>query len=141
MSQHGNYVYNLINTDFKGKLKDTVFATTNTLNPEWYRPFAQYSHLIYQPSERNLIIISKQENAVLYDLASLTFFFVTMLIFSVVVIIIRWSWIRIKILSVTDNRIKWTFKINFDRLLYKTRIQFSMVFAVVITLVMVALIT
>ncbi|MEO8886305.1 MAG: ATP-binding protein [Mucilaginibacter sp.] len=141
ISQHGSFVYNLKNTDFKGVLKKSVFTTTNVSNPVWYRPFAQYSHLVYKSSGRNLIIISKQENIVLYDLASLTFFFVVMLIFSVIVIIIRWSWIRIKILSVTDNRVKWTFKIKFDRLLYKTRIQFSMVFAVVITLIIVALIT
>ena len=141
MSQHGNYVYNLINTDFKGEFKKSVFTTTGVPNPDWYRPFASYSHLVYRSSDRNLIVLSRQENIVFYDIASLTFFFVVMLLFSIVVIILRWSWIRIKILSITDNRLKWTFKINFDRLLYKTRIQFSMMFAVVITLLAVALIT
>ncbi|GAB2986560.1 HAMP domain-containing sensor histidine kinase [Mucilaginibacter puniceus] len=141
MAQHGNFVYNLINTDFKGTTGKYVFTTTDISNPQWYRPFARYSHLVYKTSDRNLIVLSRQENAVLYDIASLTFFFVVMLVFSVIVILIRWSWIRIKVLSVTDNRIKWNFRINFDKVLYKTRIQFSMVFAVVITLIMVAIIT
>jgi two-component system nitrogen regulation sensor histidine kinase NtrY len=141
MAQHGSFVYNIINTDFKVDTAKYTFTTTNIINPQWYRPFARYSHLVYKTSDRNLIVISKQENAVLYDIASLTFFFVVMLVFSVIVILIRWSWIRIKVLSVTDNRIKWSFRINFDRVLYKTRIQFSMVFAVVITLIMVAVIT
>jgi signal transduction histidine kinase len=141
MAQHGSFVYNLINTDFKGEVGKYGFTTTNISDPQWYRPFARYSHLVYKTSDRNLIVLSRQENAVLYDIASLTFFFVVMLVFSVIVILIRWSWIRIKVLSVTDNRIKWNFKINFDRILYKTRIQFSMVFAVVITLIMVAVIT
>ena len=141
MAQHGSFVYNLINTDFKGEVGKYVFTTTTISDPQWYRPFARYSHLLYKTSDRNLIVLTRQENAVLYDIASLTFFFVVMLVFSVIVILIRWSWIRIKVLSVTDNRIKWSFKINFDRILYKTRIQFSMVFAVVITLVMVAVIT
>ncbi len=141
MAQHGSFVYNLINTDFKVDTGEYVFTTTNISNPQWYRPFARYSHLVYKATDRNLIVLSKQENAVLYDIASLTFFFVVMLIFSLIIILIRWAWIRIKVLSVTDNRIKWSFRINFDRILYKTRIQFSMVFAVVITLVMVGLIT
>lgn len=141
MAQHGNFVYDLKNTNFKVDTGKYIFTTTNITNPQWYRPFARYSHLVYKISDRNLIVLSKQESAVLYDIASLTFFFVVMLVFSVIIILIRWSWIRIKVLSVTDNRIKWSFRINFDRILYKTRIQFSMVFAVVITLMMVAIIT
>jgi two-component system nitrogen regulation sensor histidine kinase NtrY len=139
--QHGAYVYNLINTDFKGKTKKYTSKTTQIEGLKWYRPFTIYSHLIYKPSERNVIIVSREENAVFYDITSITFFFVILLLFSLVVVLIRWLWIRIKILNITDNRIKWSFKINFDRVLYKTRIQFSMVFAVFITLILVGVIT
>ncbi|HEY0246100.1 MAG TPA: ATP-binding protein [Mucilaginibacter sp.] len=139
--QHGEYVYNLYNTDFKGALKKFSLKTTRSIDTRWYKPFSVYNHLIYRPNEHNLIVISREENAVLYDVTSLTFFFVVMLTFGAVVIIIRWSWIRIKILNFTDNQIKWSFRINFDRILYKTRIQFSMVFAVVITLILVGIIT
>jgi two-component system nitrogen regulation sensor histidine kinase NtrY len=141
VSQNGNFIYNLVNTDFKGKLNKFIFKTTDINDPRWYRPFTRFNHLIYKPSDRNVLIISIEENAAFYDITSLTIFFVIMLMFSIIVVIIRWSWIRIKILNFTDNRLKWSFKINFDRILYKTRIQFSMVFAVVITLVLVGFIT
>ncbi|MGZ3753688.1 MAG: ATP-binding protein [Mucilaginibacter sp.] len=139
--QHGDYVYNLTNTDFKGKTKTYTSKTTQIEGLKWYRPFTVYSHLIYKPSEHNVIIVSREENAVFYDVTSITFFFVVLLLFSLLVILTRWLWIRIKILNVTDNRIKWSFKINFDRVLYKTRIQFSMVFTVFITLILVGIIS
>lgn len=139
--QHGDYVYNLTNTDFKGKTKKYTSKTTQIEGLKWYRPFTVYSHLVYKPSERNVIIVSREENAIFYDITSITFFFVILLLFSMFVVLIRWSWIRVKILNITDNRIKWSFKINFDRVLYKTRIQFSMVFAVFITLILVGVIT
>jgi len=142
VSQHGVYIYNLTNKDFKGELRKYVYQTTDINDPKWYRPFTQYNHLVYRPSENNVIVLSKEENAVFYDITSLTIFFVVMLAFSCVVIIVRWAWIRIKILNYTDNnQLKWSFKINFDRILYKTRIQFSMVFTVVVTLVLVGFIT
>ncbi|MBL4678857.1 MAG: GHKL domain-containing protein [Mucilaginibacter sp.] len=50
-------------------------------------------------------------------------------------------WIRVRILTVSNNRIKWSFKISLDKILYRTRIQFSMIFAVVITLILVGIIT
>jgi len=139
--QHGNYIYNLINTNFKGELKQYTSKTTSIEGLKWYRPFTVYNHLIYMPSARNLIVISREENAVFYDITSLTIFFVAIMLFSMLVILVRWAWIRIKILNFTDNIIKWSFRINFDRILYKTRIQFSMVFAVFITLVMVGMVT
>ncbi|MDB5110488.1 MAG: hypothetical protein JWR67_1602 [Mucilaginibacter sp.] len=139
--QHGNYTYNVINTIFKGKLKDYTTKITGIEDRKWYKPFSVYKHLIYKPSERDLIVVSREENAAFYDITSITFFFITILLFSIIIILIRWSWIRIKILNFTDNKIKWSFKINFDRILYKTRIQFSMIFAVVITLILVGFVT
>ena len=139
--QHGNFVYDLVNNNFKGQLKKYVTKTTPVENLKWYRLFTVYNHLIYQPSKRDVIVISKEENAVFYDITSVTFFFATLLIFSGIVTLIRWSWIRIRVLNISDNKIKWTFKINFDRILYKTRIQFSMIFAVFVTLILVGIIT
>jgi signal transduction histidine kinase len=141
LSQSGNYVYNLVNTDLKGQLKKYVVKTTKSNNEEWYLYFTSYSHLIYKPSERNLIIVSKEENTLFFGVTSLTFFFVVFLVFSVLIIGIQWLWVRLKILTIKDNHIGWSFKINFDLILYKTRIQFSMVFAVVTTLVIVGFIT
>jgi signal transduction histidine kinase len=103
--------------------------------------FTTYSHLIYKPTERTLIVVSKENKPLIFSVASLTFFFVVFLVFSVLVIASRWLWMRIKILSIKNNRFSWNFKLNLGLVLYKTRIQFSMVFAVVVTLVMVGIIT
>ena len=142
VSQQGDFVYNLVNADFKGELKKYLYKTTGIPDvSRWYKPFTVYNHLIYQPSENNVIVVTREENVVFYDITSVTVFFLVMLVFSSIVIIIRWSWIRVKILNFSDNRLKWSFRVNFDRILYKTRIQFSMVFAVVITLILVGIIT
>src|SRR6202012_3622280 len=110
-------------------------------SPSWYRPFTTYSHLIYKPSARNLIVISKEENTVFYNVTSITFFFVILLAFSVITFMVNWAWVRIKILTITNNKIKWGLKITLDKILYKTRIQFTIVFAVGVTLVWVGIIT
>jgi signal transduction histidine kinase len=141
LSQSGNYIYNLINTDLKGQLKKYILKTTKSNNDEWYLRFTTYNHLIYKSSERNLIVVSKEENALFFGITSVTFFFVVFLIFGIIIILIRWLWFKIKIINLNDNGISWNFKIDLDLILYKTRIQFSMVFAVVVTLIFVGFIT
>jgi len=141
LSQKGNYVYTLNNTEFTGNIKKYQLKTTRNNNGEWYESFTNYSHLIYKPSNRNLIIVSKEENPLYSSVTSLTFFFVLLLLFSGIIVTIRWTWLRIRILNINDHEIKWYFRINFDRILYRTRIQFSMIFAVMITLLMVGFIT
>ena len=141
LNQSGNYVYDLVNTNLKGSLKAFVFKTTKNKNDQWFLHFTTYSHLIYKPSERNLIIVSKEENPLFFGVTSMTFFFVVFLIFGVTAILARWLWYRIKILNLKNNRLRWGFKLNADLLLYKTRIQLSMVIAVVVTLVLVGFIT
>jgi two-component system nitrogen regulation sensor histidine kinase NtrY len=88
-----------------------------------------------------LIVVSQESNVLLANITALTFFFVVLLAFSAVALLIRLVWIRVRIFNVSNNRIKWSFKISLDRILYKTRIQFSMIFAVVITLILVGIIT
>jgi len=141
LSQKGNYVYTLNNTEFQGVIKKYIIKTTRSTNAEWYDSFTTYSHLIYKPSNRNLIVVSKEENPLYNGITSVTFFFVVLLMFSSVILTIRWLRMRVKIWSINDHELKWGFKINFDRILYRTRIQFSMVFAVMITLLMVGFIT
>ncbi|MBK0380245.1 ATP-binding protein [Mucilaginibacter segetis] len=142
VGQSGSYVYKIINNDFRGKLKKYVFTRTNdVVNSGPFQSFTTYSHLLYKPSERNLIVVTKEKNIVLDYLTSLTFFFVVLLAFSALVILIRLLWIKVKIFNFNNNRINWNFKIGFDKILYKTRIQFSMIFAVVITLILVGFIT
>ena len=141
LTQSGGFIYKLVRDNIQYPVKTFVFKESEIENAAWYRPFITYSHLIYKPSERNLIVVSREENTLFYNITSVTFFFVIFLAFSVCVIMGRVAWQRIKILTITNDKIKWGFKISFDKILYKTRIQFSMVFAVVATLVMVGIIT
>jgi signal transduction histidine kinase len=141
LSQRGAYVYSRNNGEFKGEVKKYTVKTTQSFNPTWYKRFTTYSHLIYKPSERNLIVVSKEENSLYYGVTSLTFFLVVLLVFSAVIISVRWLWARIKILNVTEDGARFKFRISFDKVLYKTRIQISMILAVVITLVLVGFIT
>ncbi|MDR3696160.1 ATP-binding protein [Mucilaginibacter sp.] len=140
-NQSGNFVYDLSNNQFDGITGKYVFKKTNDNGDEWFMQFTTYSHLIYKPTERTLIVVSKENKPLIFSIASLTFFFVVFLTFSILVISSRWLWMRIRILSIKNNRFSWNFKLNLGLVLYKTRIQFSMVFAVVATLVMVGIIT
>lgn len=141
LSQSGQYTYSLINNEFNARPKQYVFKNTSSSGQPWYKAFTNYNHLIYKPSARKMIIISKQEYPVLYSVTSLTFFFVLMLIFNAIVMGTRWLWRRVRFIRIEQNEIVWNFHINFDRILYKTRIQFSMIFAVVVTLMLVGVIT
>jgi len=142
VSNSGTYGYDLINTRFKGELNKYTTTTSNINNyPEWYNNLTVYSHLIYKPGPRTLIVVSKEQNSLFRSITSLTFFFILLLLFSIIIISVRWLWLRIKILNISGNRLKWILRINFDRILYKTRIQFSIVSAVVLTLVLVGFIT
>jgi signal transduction histidine kinase len=141
MNKSGTFGYDLLNTTFKGKVKQYTTATTQPENPEWYKNLSSYSHFIYMPNKRNMIVVTKEENPVFYDVTSLTFFFILLLGFSLLVIAVRWLWLRIKILNITDTTLKWKFRISFDKILYKTRIQFSIIAAVVVTLIFVGFIT
>ncbi|MGZ3874231.1 MAG: ATP-binding protein [Mucilaginibacter sp.] len=141
VTQSGTYIYNLTNTELQGRLKQYITKTTKSSSDEWYQRFANYEHLIYKPSERNLIVVSKEQNLLFIGITSITFFFIVFLLFSVIILTGGWLWRRIKILNIKNNRIRWNFKWNFGLILYKTRIQFSMIFAVVATLIAVGFIT
>jgi two-component system nitrogen regulation sensor histidine kinase NtrY len=81
VSQSGVFDYNVANTELKGKLKQYVFKTTAERydNKPWLHGLTKYNHLIYQPSLRKVIVVSKPENNWLTYLASLTFFYVWLL--------------------------------------------------------------
>lgn len=141
LSQNGKYVYSLTNHDLKGAVKEYIFKTTSSTEPTRFGILERYNHLIYEPSKRNLIVVSKQNEILIDTITSVTFFFIVFLVFSAICITVRWLWARIRIMYIKDNYLHWVFQLNFDKILYKTRIQFSIVLAVVITLVLVGIIT
>jgi len=143
-SQNGPYVYNIANdsvSGFKATLKKTTEHNSTTINNTWYNPIDTYSHFTYKPNERTMIVVSKEERPVFNVITSLTFFFIILMVFSVIIVLSVWAWTRIKILTITNDRIKWGLRLSFDKVLYKTRIQLSMVSAVVATLILVGAVT
>jgi len=141
LGQHGDYDYSQMNNEFKGKVKEYEYKKTLFQDLSLYSIWSTYSHLIYKPDRRNLVIVSKKESPFLDMVTSVTFFFIVFLGFSALVIITTWLWARMKIMYIEDNYFHWVLKLNFDNVLYKTRIQLSIVFAVVATLILVGAIT
>ncbi|MCO5937013.1 ATP-binding protein [Mucilaginibacter sp. RB4R14] len=141
IGQSGTYVYSIRNSEFNGELKKYTTQTTQSNKAGFADKFTTYNHLLYKPANRNLIVVTQENNILLSTTTALTFFFVVLLAFGTIILLTRAIWIRLKIFNVSNDRIKWTFKLTFDRILYKTRIQFSMIFAVVITLILVGIIT
>ena len=132
LNQSGNYTYPLDGKDFKGKRDD--FVTTGD-------KLSAYSHLIYKPSDSKMVIISKEKVDYVERLAALSFFFLVFIIFSLVLYGLVWL-----IKNLDDERVGWfsinrSLMINANKILYKTRIQVSIVLSVVATLLIVGWVT
>jgi len=138
LNQSGKYIYSLANLEFEGKLKTYIYQTTHDNSTGITG--ARYSHLVYEPSERKLIVVSKEEDKLFTGITSLTFFFLVFLAFTLLLLGVKHLWDTFKDLKKTQS-LKWDFWYNFDKVLYKTRIQLSMVFAVVITLIIIGILT
>lgn len=128
IKQAGKYTYKLANTEFHSKAQETVIQNDAALG---------YSHLIYAPTHSRLIVISKEKVTYIVRLATLSFFFLVFIIFASALYILIW------VLKNIDEswggwfNINRSLMINANKILYKTRIQFSIVLSVVATLLIV----
>ncbi len=138
LNQNGKYIYSLANFDFAGTLKQFVYKTT--IGDGTGTNSKHYSHLIYQPSDRKIIVVTKEDDMFYSGVTSLTFFFLVFLAFNLMVLGVSYVWKNYRSF-IRKRSVKWVFWENFDKVLYKTRIQLSMVFAVVITLMIIGIIT
>ncbi|WP_316807590.1 HAMP domain-containing sensor histidine kinase [Pedobacter agri] len=132
LNQSGNYTYPLDGYIFKGKKDD--FITSSDADQD-------YSHLIYKPTASKMVVISKQKVDYVERLAALSFFFLVFIIFSLVLYGLIWL-----IKNLDDERVGWfsinrSLMINANKILYKTRIQLSIVLSVVATLLIVGWVT
>lgn len=132
LNQTGNYTYPLDGSIFKGKKDDFVTTSDNE---------QRYSHLIYKPSASKMVVISKEKIDYVERLAALSFFFLVFIIFSLVLYGLIWL-----IKNLDDDKVGWfsinrSLMINANKILYKTRIQVSIVLSVVATLVIVGWVT
>lgn len=128
--QSGRYVYPMVNTHFKGERDNINFINEDQ---EGYT----YNHAMYKPANGRLIVLSIEKVEFTVRLATLSFFFLIFIIFGVLSYIITWLAVNI-----SDSRgglfnINRYLMINANKILYKTRIQFSIVLSVVATLIIV----
>ena len=128
IKQSGKYTYKISNTDFKGKPGEPVIMND---------PSMGYSHLIYTASNSKIIVISKEKVTYIVRLAALSFFFLVFIIFSSALYLLIWL-----LKHIDDSWGGWfninrSLMINANKILYKTRIQLSIVLSVVATLLIV----
>lgn len=127
VNQSGRYTYKLSNSEFKGKLGKGEMVT-DTLN---------YTHLVYMPANSKTIVISKEKVSYVARLATLSFFFLVFIIFSITLYALIWLLKNIDETWGGWFNINRSLMINANKILYKTRIQFSIVLSVVATLLIV----
>jgi two-component system nitrogen regulation sensor histidine kinase NtrY len=130
--QSGPYSYPVYGDFFKGKLRETVMN---------HNSFQHFNHLVFVPDVTKKIVVSKQKTGYIEHLATLSFFFILFIIFSTILSGLMWliSYLendRFSLFSANRKLI-----INSNKILYRTRIQLSIVLTVVITLLLVGWIT
>ena len=138
-SQSGRYTYDMLNKRFVGAVGKIEFF--NEDSPEAVEGNTldeiSYNHLVYKPNASKLIVISKQKMPYIERLATLSFFFLVFIIFGITAYMLIWL-----VKNIEDNRAGWFninryLMINANKILYKTRIQLSIVLSVVATLLIV----
>ena len=130
-SQSGKFTYPMVNENqFKGVLNDVVFENEEANN-------ISYSHAIRKYDNSKLIVISKEKMPYVVRLATLSFFFLVFILFGITIYVILWI-----AKNLEDSKAGWFninryLMINANKILYKTRIQLSVVLSVVATLLIV----
>lgn len=126
-NQSGKHTYPMFNTSFKADIGAVKFVNDTT----------DLSHAIYRPNKSKLIVISTERVTYLERLATLSFFFLVFIVFGSVLHLF------IGLVKKIDEHYTGLFKLNqyfmmnANKVLYKTRIQFSVIFSVVATLLIV----
>lgn len=130
LSQKGQYNYDLINT----------FRLNNTRRYTFIESEG-YNHLLYQPSHTKTVIVSRPVTTWMMKLAAVSFLFLVLITFSILVVIIHQLWIVFHDDEFRLNNYSWEYLFSRNKILYKTRIQASMVIAIISTLLVMGAIT
>jgi len=125
-NQSGKYTYKLSSDEYQKRAKGDFF--TDSLD---------FSHLVYSPGPTKAVIISRENVSYVIYLATLSFFFLVFIIFSITLYILIWILKNIDESWTGWFNINRSLMINANKILYKTRIQFSIVLSVVATLLIV----
>ncbi len=138
-SQSGKYTYGMVNHHFKGVLDKVEFV--NDLNDSEIESALinkpRYSHAVYKADQSKLIIISKEKVSYVVRLATLSFFFLVFLLFGMLMYLFVWLINNVGNKGAGWFNINRYLMINANKILYKTRIQMSIVLSVVATLLIV----
>ncbi len=127
-SQSGAYTYETITTRFVGEKDKVVFVNES-------EPY--FNHAIYKQSDSKVIVISKERMSYVLRLATLSFFFLAFVTFTLVVYGCFWLYNNIDNKQAGWFQLNRLMMINANRMLYKTRIQVTIVLAVVCSLLIV----
>jgi len=126
-SQTGKYTYRLSSGQYRKRSVKREFFT-DSLN---------FTHLVYSPVSSKVLVISKENVSYVVRLATLSFFFLVFILFSLTIYILIWLMKNIDESWTGWFNINRSLMINANKILYKTRIQFSIVLSVVATLLIV----
>lgn len=132
LNQSGSFTYPLNGKAFGGKLNDFIYKDDDK---------SGYNHLVFKPSPSKMVVISKENPDYIERMAVLSFFFIVFIVFSLVLFGLVWI-----VKNLEDDKVSWfavnrSLMINANKILYKTRIQLSIVLSVVATLIIVGWIT
>ena len=128
INQAGKFTYRLTDEGFTSKLNEPEYIRDDKLG---------YSHMVYRQSNFTTIVISKEKVPYVTRLAILSFFLLVFILFSVALYVLIWL-----VKNIDESWGGWfninrSLMINANKILYKTRIQFSIVLSVVATLLIV----
>ena len=127
LNQSGRYTYPMVNKALKGTVGKVSF----------FNDAANFSHAVYKPDQSKTIVMSLEKVSYVERMATLSFFFLVFVIFGIGLYLFVWL-----VKKIDENSFHWfsflryTF-INTNKILYKTRIQLSVVLSVVATLLIV----
>ena len=99
------------------------------------------TELMYRPNEHVVMVLSKDGQDFWVQLASLSFLFLVLLLFAIVIYALQWLIITFKNYDFSFRNVRRSFLITQNKVLYRTRIQAFVVLAVVINLIICGIIT
>ncbi|SFG57531.1 sensor histidine kinase [Pedobacter insulae] len=126
--QSGKYTYETVTTRFEGVRDKVIFL--NEHNPD-------YNFAIYKQNTSKVIVISKERMSYTIRLATLSFFFLVFILFSGILYGLLWLFNNINNQKSGWFNVNRYLMINANKILYRTRIQVTIVLAVVATLLIV----
>jgi two-component system nitrogen regulation sensor histidine kinase NtrY len=130
LNQYGSFVYDNVNTEFNGANKQFIVLKKGNVD-----------HLIYKPAANKTIVITHESSTFWRELAALSFFFIILVVFSIILISYKWILQSLFAYRISFKHLRIKILASNNRILYKTRIQIALVLAVVTSLLIIGIIT